>query len=75
MRIAACAIALTGLMGLAACASNNDDATYAEVGTSVNTAAPAPAPMAEPAPAPPPPPAYTGSASDTGATTRAGERG
>lgn len=79
MRAAVCAAALAGLMGLAACASNNDDMAEADVGTSMNTAAaaPAPAPMPEPAPAPAPAysaPADTGAASDA-ATTRAGERG
>jgi len=79
MRAAVCAVAFAGLMGLAACASNNDDMAEADVGTSVNTAAAAPAPEpmpeAEPAPAPAPAPADTGTAADTGATTRAGERG
>ncbi len=77
MRAAVCAVAFAGLMGLAACASNNDDMAEADVGTSVNTAAaaPAPEPMPGPAPAPAPAPADTGAASDTGPTTRAGERG
>jgi hypothetical protein len=69
MRAAVSAIALAGLMGLGACASNNDE--VADTGYVAPVAASEPAPPAyvpppEPEPAPPPPPA---------AETRAGERG
>ncbi|MCR5876284.1 hypothetical protein LRS10_20305 [Phenylobacterium sp. J426] len=77
MRAAVSAVALAGMLGLAACASNNDRMAEADVGTSMNTSAAAPAydPAPAPAPAATPAPADTGSAADTTATTRAGERG
>ena len=74
MRAAVCAFALAGLMGLGACASNNDE--MADTGTIAPVAAAEPAPPPPPPaytpppppePAPPPPPVET--------TTRAGERG